>query len=143
MEALRRLGARMRSRRLHLGRSRKIVAKSAEISVTQLSLYESGQNHPPAFTLHRLAMTLGTTTSALLAETMNENAEQVDEMMQIYAHPQIGAVLRYMQDMTGEQRKTLLIIAASFANRSKPAETVDVAASFPREQPIRPAMASR
>jgi transcriptional regulator with XRE-family HTH domain len=143
MEALRRLGARMRSRRLHLGRSREIVAKSAEISVTQLVLYESGQGHPPAFTLHRLAKTLGTTTSALLGETMAENAEQVTEMMTIFAHPQIGAVLRYMQDMAKEDRKTLQIIAASFANRSKPAETVDVAASFPREQPIRPAMASR
>jgi hypothetical protein len=43
MEALRRLGARMRSRRLHLGRTREMVAKSAEISVTQLVLYESGQ----------------------------------------------------------------------------------------------------
>jgi hypothetical protein len=32
-------------------------------------------------------MTLGTTTSALLGETMAENPEQVDEMMKIYAHP--------------------------------------------------------
>jgi hypothetical protein len=28
---------------------------------------------------------------------MAENSEQVDEMMKIYAHPQIGMVLRYMQ----------------------------------------------
>ena len=144
MEALRRLGARMRSRRLHLGRSREIVAKSVEISVTRLVLYESGQGHPPAFTLHRLAMTLGTTTSALLGETMNENAEQVDEMTKIYSHPQIGMVLRYMQDMANEDRKSLQVIASAFANRAKPAETVEVAAaSFPKEQPIRPAMASR
>jgi len=94
MEALRCLGAQMRSRRLHLGRTREIVAKSAEISVTQLVLYESGQGHPPAFTLHRIARTLGTTSSALLGETMAENPEQVDEMMKIYAHPQIGMVLR-------------------------------------------------
>ena len=43
MKALRSLGARMRSRRLHLGRSREIVAQGAEISVTQLVLYESGK----------------------------------------------------------------------------------------------------
>jgi len=48
-----------------------------------------------------------------------------------------------MQDMAKEDRKSLRIITASFANRSKPAETVEAAASFPREQPIRPAMASR
>jgi transcriptional regulator with XRE-family HTH domain len=126
MEALRRLGARMRSRRLHLGRSREIVAKSAEISVTQLVLYESGQGHPPAFTLHRLAITLGTTTSALLGETMAENPEQVDEMMRIFAHPQIGMVLRYTQNMTKEDRKSLQIIAASFANRQRAPETVEV-----------------
>jgi transcriptional regulator with XRE-family HTH domain len=110
MQELRHLGARMRARRLHLGRSREIVAQAAEISVTQLVLYESGQGHPPAFTLHRLAMTLGTTTSALLGETMNENADQVAEMMKIYAHPQIGMVLRYMQDMSKEDRNSLQIV---------------------------------
>ena len=41
MKALRSLGARMRSRRLHLGRSREIVAQGAEISVTQLVLYKN------------------------------------------------------------------------------------------------------
>ena len=63
-------------------------------------------------------------------------------MIKIYAHPQIGTVLRYMQDMAKEDRKSLQVIASAFANRAKPAETVEVAASFP-EQPIRPAMASR
>lgn len=72
---------------------------------------------------------------------MNENAEQVDEMMKIFAHPQIGMVLRYMQDMSKDERKSLQVIASAFANRAKPA--VDVAAGFPREQPIRSAMASR
>jgi transcriptional regulator with XRE-family HTH domain len=129
--------------RLHLGRTREIVAKSVEISVTQLVLYESGQGHPPALTLHQIARTLGTSTSALLGETMAENPEQVDEMMTIFSHPQIGAVLRYMQDMTKEERKTLQVIASAFANRAKPAETVEVAASSPREQPIRSAMAPR
>jgi hypothetical protein len=95
----------------------------AEISVTQLSLYESGQGHPPAATLHRIAMTLGTSTSALLGETMAENVEQVEEMMQIFAHPQIGAVLRYMQEMAPEDRKSLQIVASAFAGRHKQAET--------------------
>jgi transcriptional regulator with XRE-family HTH domain len=68
MDFLRRLGRRIRARRLHLGRTRKIVAEAAEISVTQLVLYESGQGHPPAFTLHRIARTLGTTSSGLLGD---------------------------------------------------------------------------
>src|SRR5258708_11895584 len=116
MEFLRRLGRRIRARRLHLNRTRAIVAQGAEISVTQLVLYESGQGHPPAATLHRIAHVLGTSSSALLGETMNDNAEQVDEMMKIYAHPQIGVVLRYMQDMSKEDRKTLQLIAVVFGS---------------------------
>src|SRR5262245_51954029 len=112
-EFIRRLGRRIRVRRLDLGRTRRIVAHGAEISVTMLSLYESGQGHPPAATLHRIAMALGTSSSALLGETMNDNAEQVDEMMQVYAHPQIGAVLRYLQDMSKEDRRSLQIIASA------------------------------
>jgi transcriptional regulator with XRE-family HTH domain len=121
MDFLRRLGRRMRARRLHLGRARKFVAEAAEISVTQLSLYEAGQGHPPAATLHRIALTLGTTTSALLGETMAENAEQVDEMMQIYTHPVVGAVIRHLQDMAKDDQKTLQIIAAAFAHRANAA----------------------
>jgi transcriptional regulator with XRE-family HTH domain len=123
MKFIRRLGHRIRARRLHLGRTREIVARDAEISVTQLSLYESGQGHPPAATLHRIAVTLETSTSALLGETMAENAKQVDEMMQIYAHPVVGAVVRYMCNMKKEDRKSLQIIAAAFAGRHKQAET--------------------
>ena len=123
MKFLRQVGQRIRALRLHLNKPREIVAQGAEISVTQLSLYESGQGHPPAATLHRIAMTLGTSTSALLGETMAEKVEQVEEMMQIFAHPQIGAVLRYMQDMTPDDRKSLQIVASAFAGRHKQAET--------------------
>jgi transcriptional regulator with XRE-family HTH domain len=119
MEFIRRLGQRIRARRLDLDRTKEIVAKGAEISITQLSLYESGQGHPPAATLHRIARTLGTTSSALLGETMAENAEQVEEMMKVYAHPQIGTVLRYMQDMSKEDRRSLQLIASAFAGRRR------------------------
>jgi transcriptional regulator with XRE-family HTH domain len=115
------LGRRIRARRLHLGHTRETVARGAEISVTQLVLYESGQGHPPAATLHRIARTLGTSTSALLGETMAENAEQVDEMMQIYAHPVVGAVLRYMQEMSKQDLRSLQVIASAFAGRHKQA----------------------
>jgi transcriptional regulator with XRE-family HTH domain len=126
MELLRRLGRRIRARRKHLKRTRAIVARGAEISIPQLVLYESGQGHPPAFTLHRIARALGTTSSALLGENMHDNAEQVDAMMKSYADPSIGAILRYMPDITKEDRKSLQVIAAAFANRSKPLETIEV-----------------
>jgi hypothetical protein len=64
-------------------------------------------------------MALGTSTSALLGETMAENAERVDEMMQIYAHPVVGAVVRYMCDMTKDERQSLRVVASAFAGRHK------------------------
>lgn len=128
MDFLRRLGARMRARRLVLGRERKIVATGAEISVAQLAMYESGQGHPPAATLFRIARALGISSSALLGETRyeDEEREQVDSMMQSYADPVIGAVLRYMQDMTPSDRKSVQLVAASFAGRVRAPEQVEV-----------------
>jgi len=114
MDFLRRLGARMRVRRLHLGRTRFVVANGAEISVQQLMKYETGEGHPPAATLHRIARTLGMSTSALLGETERDDADQLDVMIQFHADPCIGAVLRHMQDMTPAARKSVQLIAAAF-----------------------------
>jgi transcriptional regulator with XRE-family HTH domain len=125
MGALRNLGQQIRSRRRHLGHSRETIAQGAGISVTQLTLYESGQGHPPAFTLHRLALALDTSTSTLLGETIAENAEQVDEMMQIYAHPLVGAVIGYMRDMSKQDRQSLKIIASAFATRQRNVSNID------------------
>jgi transcriptional regulator with XRE-family HTH domain len=127
MKALKGLGQQIRARRLHLGRTREAVAKAADISVTMLVQYESGQGHPPAFTLHRLALALDTSTSTLLGETIDENAEQVDEMMQIYAHPLVGAVVGYMRDMSKQDRQSLKIIASAFATRQRNVSDVDKA----------------
>ena len=127
MEFLRRLGRRIRARRLHLNRACELVANSAEISRTQLSMYESGQGHPPAATLHRIARALGTSSSALLGEDIgDETREQFDVLVRIYADPMIGAVTRYMQDMTVDERKSVQLVAAAFAGRPKPPEKVEV-----------------
>jgi transcriptional regulator with XRE-family HTH domain len=128
MAFLRKLGTRMRARRLHVGRTRAIVAGQAEISVTQLSLYESGEGHPPAATLHRIAVALGTSSSALLGEDnlSDETRQQFDILVRIYADPMIGAVTRYMQDMTVEERKSVQTIAAAFAKRVRAPEMVEV-----------------
>jgi len=119
MEFLRRLGRRMRARRLHLHRTRGMVASGAEISVTQLAQYESGAGHPPAATLHRIARTLGMSSSALLGETLGDNAEQLDALVKFHADPVIGAVLEHMRDMTAEQRQSLQLIAAAFARKAR------------------------
>lgn len=118
MQFLRKLGTRIRARRLHIGRTRVLVAQGAEISVTQLVLYENGQGHPPAATLHRIAIVLGTSSSALLGEDIgDETREQFDVLVRIYADPFIGAVTRYMQDMSVEQRKSVQLVAAALASR--------------------------
>jgi transcriptional regulator with XRE-family HTH domain len=124
---LNRLGRRIRARRLHLGRTGLLVAKGAEISTSQYWLYENGQGHPPAATLHRIAHVLGTTTSALLGETMAESSnEQFDVLIRLYADPFIGQVTRYMQDMTVDERQTVQTIAGAILSRKRPVETVKV-----------------
>jgi transcriptional regulator with XRE-family HTH domain len=127
MESLRRLGRRIRSRRVHLGLARDVVARGADISVSQLVVYESGQGHPPAFTLHRIAVVLGTSTSALLGETAVDDAARIDEMMQIYAHPIVGAVVRDLCGMSKQDRQSLKIIAGAFAARHRNGSSVDTA----------------
>lgn len=126
MDFLRRLGARMRARRLHVNRTCRLVASSAQISTAMLAKYESGQGHPPAATLHRIAMALGTSSSVLLGETVRDNAEQIDMMMKIHAHPIVGSVLRHMQDMTPHDLKSLSVIAGALASRNRVLDKVEV-----------------
>ena len=72
-------------------------------------------------------MVLGTSTSHLLGETVDDHqAEEVDRLARLYTDPYIGNVTRYMQDMTVQERKYLQTIAAGFARRPKPAETATV-----------------
>lgn len=130
LKFLQKLGARLRARRIKLGRTRVLVAKGVEISVTQLVLYETGQGHPPAATLHRLAMMLGTTSSALLGETRmgmyDDTAAHLEALERLYADQYIGAVVRSMEDMTDESKKSLQLIATSLKRRQEPVETVTV-----------------
>jgi transcriptional regulator with XRE-family HTH domain len=126
-EFLNRLGRRLKARRVELDRTRWIVAKGAEISTTQLSMYESGMGHPPAATLHRLAVMLGTTCSELMGErTPDDRNEQFDVLVRLYNDPFIGSVTRYMQEMTVTERKYLAACAAAIRNMPKPAQTVAV-----------------
>jgi transcriptional regulator with XRE-family HTH domain len=116
---LRKLGARIRARRLHSGKPRHAVAAELKISPAMLQRYESGDGHPPAYVLHRIALALGTSTSALLAEDNRGNQEQIDAMMALYADPAVGSVIRYMQGMDKASRGNLQAIAATFAARSQ------------------------
>jgi transcriptional regulator with XRE-family HTH domain len=128
IEFLRQMGRRIRTRRLHLGRTIVATAKAAEISTGQFKLYESGQGHPPVATLHRIAIALGTTSSKLLGEKEHDfpvTDQVIDDMMKLYGHPTIGAVTRYMQDMAKQDRLTLQVIARALANRRKPVETAE------------------
>lgn len=126
MDFLRRLGARIRARRLYVNRTCRLVASMAQISTTQLAKYETGEGHPPAATLHRIAMALGTSSSALLGETVHDDQEQIDIMMKIHAHPIVGAILRHMQDMTPHDLKSLNAISAALARQNRELDKVEV-----------------
>lgn len=123
---LKKLGERLKARRIRLGRTQSVVAKGVEISVTQLVLYETGVGHPPAATLHRLAVMLGTTSSALLGETdmHDDTAAHYDALVKLYADPSIGAVVRHMEGMTDDAKKSLQLVAAAMKTRSAP-ETIE------------------
>src|ERR1700690_1788319 len=126
-EFLNRLGRRLKARRSYLARTREIVAKGAEISTTQLSMYESGHGHPPAATLHRLAVMLGTTTSELLGERMSDDTnEQFDVLTRLYNDPFIGNVTRIMQDMSAADRRTVDTLARAIAGQPKPADKGEI-----------------
>jgi hypothetical protein len=62
-------------------------------------------------------MTLGTSSSELLGEMLVDNGEQIDELVQLYAHPVVGAVVRHMQSMSGDDCRSLQIVASAFAKR--------------------------
>jgi len=124
---LKSLGSRIRARRLYLGRNRIEAAQQIGISVQQLTMYESGEGHPPAATLHRIASSLGVSSSSLLGEDLPGNAEQIESMTALYADPAVGAVIRYMHAMSQEHRKSLHAIAAALSARSQSAiQTAEV-----------------
>jgi transcriptional regulator with XRE-family HTH domain len=118
MRALKGIGQQIRARRVYLGRTRKNVARVAGISATMLGRYEAGQSHAPVHTLLRISAALDVSTSELLGETTTENAKQVEQMMQIWAHPVVGDVVRSMCEMRNSDRMTLKIIATAFAARN-------------------------
>jgi transcriptional regulator with XRE-family HTH domain len=124
---LKRLGLRLRARRIEVDRPAAVVARLVEISVAQLNKYENGVGHAPAATLHRLAITLGTSSSALLGETMPEAANKsLDAMLKLYADVEIGTVMRHMEDMDRADRMLVKRFAARIARQPKPPETVEV-----------------
>jgi transcriptional regulator with XRE-family HTH domain len=123
--SLEKLGNRIRTRRLFVNRTLVYVARESELSTSQLHLYETGVGHPPAWTLHRIAMVLGVSTSELLGERITqETLEQFDTLARVYADPFIGSVTRSMQDMDVSERRAMARICASV--RSQKVETAKV-----------------
>ena len=123
---LSRLGRRMRARREHLNRTAGVVAAACEISRAQLFHYEAGLGHPPAATLHRIAMSLGTSSSHLMGETMDDyQAEEMDVLVKLYADPFIGPVTRWMQEMSVPERRTVHTIIHALARQPKPPQTIE------------------
>lgn len=125
MAILKRLGARIKTRRKTLGRTREAVATAAEISINQLCQYEEGQSHAPICTWMRIADALGTTAGTLLGEREQGDVYELDLLMKLYNDPYIGSVTRYMQDMSVADRKLVQVLIAAMANRPKPPERAE------------------
>lgn len=127
MEGLRQLGRRIKARRLHRGMTQVDLARAVRLSVAGVARYEAGEGHPPALRLHQIAAALNTTVSSLLGEyrsrgRRDEDSQIFDDLAKLYAHPTIGTVTRYMQDMTKEDRLTLQVLAAALAKRNNGAQ---------------------
>jgi transcriptional regulator with XRE-family HTH domain len=107
-EFLRRLGDRIRVRRLYLGMTRAGLGTKVGVSGQQLERYECGAGHPPAATLHRIAAALGVSSSSLLGETIKEDrADEIAAMHVALADPLLGGVLRNMLRLPMAQRELL------------------------------------
>jgi transcriptional regulator with XRE-family HTH domain len=118
-EQLRRLGDRIRSRRLHLNMTRTDVARHVDVSPQMLERYESGEAHPPAMTLARIATALGTSCSVLLGERDpgDGRTDEIAAMTAAFADVWIGSVVRHMLRLPDDKRQVVNTMASALVRQ--------------------------
>ena len=80
----RRIGQKIRARRLELGVSQEKLAAAIGVSFQQVQKYEKGLNRVAAGTLHAIAQELNTTVSEFLPEAERTDDEGFAELRAAY-----------------------------------------------------------
>jgi len=112
-----RLGDAIVARRSWLAISQVDLAERLEVSPSQMSRYERGQDQVSALMLARIATALGTTVDVLLGygEAIgNDASAHLEEALAILADPDVAGVVRSMLTLDAVERRSLAKIVHSF-----------------------------
>jgi transcriptional regulator with XRE-family HTH domain len=109
----RKIGARIRARRLEIGMSQEALASKLGITFQQVQKYEKGVNRVAAPTLLDLAEALKVSVIALLPQTRGEEEGSVLD------DPEIAAFLPLLSDLNADGRRALANIARTLAKDPK------------------------
>ena len=109
----RKIGARIRARRLEIGMSQETLASKLGITFQQVQKYEKGVNRVAAPTLLDLAEALSVSVIALLPQARGEDGYSARE------DPEIAAFLPLISDLNADGKRVLASIARALAKDSK------------------------
>jgi transcriptional regulator with XRE-family HTH domain len=105
----RKIGARIRARRLEIGMSQEALAAKLGITFQQVQKYEKGVNRVAAPTLLDLSDALKVSVLALLPQSRGEEGDSVRD------DPEIAAFLPLLADLNADGKRTLANIARTLA----------------------------
>jgi transcriptional regulator with XRE-family HTH domain len=122
------MGDRIRAQRLYINRPCVVAAQQIGVSKQMLDRYERGLGNPPATTLSRIALALGTSSSALLGERDPQGArgDEIAAMTAVLADPLIGAIVRIVVGLPDDRRELARVMIAGLVVKSRPVERVEV-----------------
>jgi transcriptional regulator with XRE-family HTH domain len=107
------IGARIRARRLEIGMSQEMLASKLGITFQQVQKYEKGINRVAAPTLLDLSEALNTSVVSLLPVSKTEGgASMLDD-------PEIAAFLPLLAELNTDGRRALASIARTLAKDPK------------------------
>jgi transcriptional regulator with XRE-family HTH domain len=109
----RKIGARIRARRLEIGMSQEALASKLGITFQQVQKYEKGVNRVAAPTLLDLGEALQVSVTALLPQGRGGEGESMRD------DPEIVAFLALLSDLNEDGRRTLANIARTLAKDPK------------------------
>lgn len=107
------IGARIRARRLEIGMSQETLAQRLGVTFQQVQKYEKGSNRVAAPTLLDLSEALQTSVVSLLPKTRHEaGASLIDD-------PDIAGFMPLLLDLNRDGRRALANIAKTLAKDPK------------------------
>jgi transcriptional regulator with XRE-family HTH domain len=107
------IGTRIRTRRLEIGMSQEALAAKLGITFQQVQKYEKGVNRVAASTLLDLSEALGVPVTELLP------LRQVEGAPSLMDDPEVAAFLPLLRDLNADGVRALAGVARSFAKHPK------------------------